>query len=226
MSLMLLITQANTLDITMPTVARTMICASTSALDTTGGTGARSVLIIGLDNGYNEISEVVAMNGVTATTATTLEFLRINFLYVLGDAGSLKTNQGNIWITDSADSFTGAGLPVLRVYHGIDVNWNVSTVGVYTIPINKIGIINQFKYISDTTVTKPMLFRLDMDFTNTTNGLGVTRCCELDLVGSQDFENTAFPNAPAKTDLLWYANLSAPGTNKITLFISMVLIDA
>jgi hypothetical protein len=75
------------------------------------GTGAWSVTVSGLDVNWNEIEEVIALNG-TAAVAGTKEFLRINAVMV-ASAGTGKTNAGNITVRDASAgttrNYVGAG---------------------------------------------------------------------------------------------------------------------
>lgn len=82
---------------TFPTVANILSIVSSSSNDTLLGTGARSVLIEGLDSTYTYQTEVVNMNGISSVT-TTKQFLRVNMVYVVS-AGTLQTNVGNITVT-------------------------------------------------------------------------------------------------------------------------------
>lgn len=102
-----------------PSVAAQMTLYSSSALDTT-----QSVLVEGLDANYNEISEVLVLNGQTGRQSA-LSYLRVNTLMVLVDSP-----VGNI-------SF-GTGLAVLGVpantYAYIHAGDNISNAAVYTVP--------------------------------------------------------------------------------------------
>jgi hypothetical protein len=67
---------------------------STSASDTSAGTGARVVLIEGLDSNYKEIFETIKLNGTTPVNSTQ-SFYRVNFLRTVS-AGTGKKNAGAI----------------------------------------------------------------------------------------------------------------------------------
>ena len=94
------------------TTAETMDVTSTSANDTSGGTGARQVLIDGLDNDFNHIRELVSLNGLTTVT-TSNSFLRINEANVAtsGSFGGTGTggNDGDITI-ESTDTSNLEGI--------------------------------------------------------------------------------------------------------------------
>lgn len=85
-------------DLDYLTSAETMDVVSTSALDAfPAGTGARRVLITGLDDNFLSINEIVELDGVTPVV-TTLSYLRINQAICL-DVGVLEQNAGDISIT-------------------------------------------------------------------------------------------------------------------------------
>lgn len=71
---------------TFPSSAAQLTITSSSASDTS----ALSVVILGLDANYNQISEVIALNG-TANVTSVLSYYRINGAYVANG-----TNVGNI----------------------------------------------------------------------------------------------------------------------------------
>ena len=79
-----------------PPSATTMTVSSSDTNDTSAGTGARTVLISGLDGDYNEISETITLNGQTPVT-TTNSFIRVNRAIVL-TAGSGGANAGIIYV--------------------------------------------------------------------------------------------------------------------------------
>jgi hypothetical protein len=70
------------------------------------GTGAHTIVIEGLDEDYKPVREEITLNG-TAAVDGTVEFLRINSVYV-GDVGSGGTNAGNITIRDDSAGTTRA----------------------------------------------------------------------------------------------------------------------
>ena len=102
-----------------PTIASVMTLYSTSVLDTT-----QAVLIDGLDANYDEVSEVVMLNGQTGTN-TVNQYLRINGLTVLNDS-------------PVGDIALGTGVALLGVptntYGFIAATDNISQSAVYTVP--------------------------------------------------------------------------------------------
>jgi len=112
--------------ITYLAAAETMNIASTSAADAAAGTGARTVLVQGVDNTGAALEEVVAMNGTT-NVLTVGSYLRVNSIVAL-TAGSGGFNAGNITATASA-----AG----TVQDEMDAGEGVSQSSHYTVPLGK-----------------------------------------------------------------------------------------
>lgn len=120
-----------------PSSAIQMKVSSTDANDTSAGTGARTVVVQGLDANYNEISETVTLNGQTAVT-TTASFLRINYAYV-ATAGSGLSAAGDIYIGTGTVT---AGVPA-TVYDIINYDYNNTTTGSYTVPAGYTAYVSQ-----------------------------------------------------------------------------------
>lgn len=120
-----------------PDAALNMTVSSSSANDTAAGTGARTVVVQGLDASYNEVTEVVTMNGQTAVTMSKA-MIRVNSAYV-ATAGSLKSAAGDIHIGTGALT---AGVPA-TTYNIIKYNYNTTTTGCYTVPAGHTGYLMQ-----------------------------------------------------------------------------------
>lgn len=123
--------------ITFPAAALQMTVSSTSANDTSAGTGARTVVVQGLDANYNEVSEIVTMNGQTAVTMTA-SLLRVNYAYVL-TAGSGNSAAGDIYIGTGTVT---AGVPA-TAYDIVKFDYNTTITGSYTIPANYTAYVSQ-----------------------------------------------------------------------------------
>lgn len=107
--------------------AAVMGISSSSASDTAAGTGARTVLIEGLDANYNEISETVTLNGQTAVN-TTNSYLRVFHLAVT-TAGSGGAAAGTIY---AGTGTVTSGVPA-NVYAVYGANGG-STACIWTVP--------------------------------------------------------------------------------------------
>lgn len=131
-----------------PSSATVMQVSSGSANDTnSSGTGARSIVVYGLDANYNEISETVLLNGQTQV-ATTKSYLRINDVEVV-TVGSNTSNVGVIYIgTGSAT----AGVPA-TAYGVCAAGYNQLTQSVYTVPAGYTAYISSYTFTSAATTT-------------------------------------------------------------------------
>lgn len=120
-----------------PAAALQMKVSSTSANDTSAGTGARTVVIQGLDANYVEISETVTLNGQTEVL-TAQSFFRINYAYV-ATAGSTNSAAGDIYFGTGTVT---AGVPA-TVYNIIKYDFNNTVTGHYTVPAGYTGYLSQ-----------------------------------------------------------------------------------
>ena len=79
--------------------AETMYLISDDVADTAAGTGARTVCITGLDSSFDEIKEIVTLNGLTPVTSVN-SYLRIQHVFVVL-SGSNESNVGTITMDPS-----------------------------------------------------------------------------------------------------------------------------
>jgi len=121
--------------ISYPAAAIAMKVSSSSLDDADLGTGARTVVINGLDSNYNEISETVTLNGQTAVN-TTASFLRIQSAYV-ATAGSGLAAAGTIYIGTGTVT---SGVPA-TIYGGIALGANISQTASWTVPAGYTGYV-------------------------------------------------------------------------------------
>lgn len=107
----------------LPSAAGVASVVSSDADDTAAGTGARTVTIEGLDADYEEISEVVTLNGITPVNSTN-SYLRVNSL-VVSSSGTSRANEGNITVSVGGN-----------VQRYISVGSGICHCSQYTIPAN------------------------------------------------------------------------------------------
>ena len=194
-------TPGSLLDITFPVSIITLGIASTSTNDNPSGSGARTILINGLDSNYDEMSEVVTLNGLLEVNSTK-QFLRVQSAVVMS-SGSTGWNEGTIYIGGSDNTFT-VGVPQQNVYRtiGIDSFDNkgigLSTPSTNTIPRGLKGITLNFKIDTDATLNKPLLVRaIYKPF-----GMGELTVGNLVFAGSEEFTFDGFPLFEEKTDII------------------------
>ena len=118
-----------------PTVASVLKISSTSANDTSAGTGARTIAIFGLDANYNEVSESVLLDGQNPVN-TGYSYLYINRFYVTS-VGSGGENAGNI---NAGTGVVTAGVPAV-LYDIIATGYNNRTTAHYCVPAGYTGYL-------------------------------------------------------------------------------------
>jgi len=121
------------------TTAVSLEAISSSANDTAAGTGARTVVVQGLDANFEEIEETITMAGLSASTATTAKFIRVHRAYVAtsGTYGTTTAGShiGNITIRVESAGAVQIYLPASPAPVG------QSNVARYTIPAGKTGYL-------------------------------------------------------------------------------------
>ncbi len=102
---------------------------SANANDTADGSGARTVILQGLDSNGNELSEIVTLNGTTPVT-TTNTWTRMNRAIVLtSGADNQNFNAGDITARGSDDNS--------NVYMVMPAGTNQTQIACYTVPAGK-----------------------------------------------------------------------------------------
>lgn len=91
------------------TSGETISIVSTSANDDSGNTGVNSVVVYGVDENWDEVIEVVTMDGITPVVTTSL-WIGINRVAVFL-SGTAQSNVGTITVTASGSGYTLAEMP-------------------------------------------------------------------------------------------------------------------
>lgn len=137
-----------------PPSATTMTVSSSDANDTSAGTGARTVLISGLDGSYNEISETITMNGQTPVT-TSNSYLRVNRALVL-TAGSGGANAGIIYVGTGTVT---SGVPANKYTTINGDGTNQSLQAFWTVPAGYTAYIYQTNISTGTSSATPAILK-------------------------------------------------------------------
>jgi len=203
-------------DLSFPATALQMTVSSSSASDTAAGTGARTVLISGLDANYDVITDTVTMNGQTAVT-TTKSFLRINNMLVT-TAGTGLANAGTIYI---GSGVVTAGVPA-TIYNVIAVGYNNTTSSQYTVPAGYTGylVVARIGLAQDTGTS---LITARTRFVGT-NGIAITGPL---IVTNNNISTQPFPypiSIAEKTRIQGEA-IGGAANNEASGFFEMVLIE-
>lgn len=187
----------NATDIVFPTAAEQMDVVSSSASDT-----AVSVLVVGLDASYNNIQEVVALNGTTAVT-TTASFLRINTVVVVSG-----NNVGTITLSDGS------------TYAKIAIGVGKSQASWYTVPAGHTFYLYRIDAFSATANgSHYLLFR---NKSITASGT-ILRVAETTFLNNMNIQRVVPFAYPEKTDIVFQAK-SSSSTNEAGIFAEGILI--
>ena len=85
-----------------------IVSSSVNDVNTTG-TGVQQLVIFGVDSEWNEVTEVIALNGTTTVT-TTNSFIGVNRMTIF-TSGTLDSNDGTITATATTSLNTMATMP-------------------------------------------------------------------------------------------------------------------
>lgn len=121
--------------------------AGGNANDTASGSGAREIILVGLNSTGNVIIESVATAGASASAATTQAFIRLTEAYVSKSgtyaSQSAGTQAGTITIENALGTEDWAVISDGALGKG------VSEIGAYTTPHNKSAVVNSISVSSD-----------------------------------------------------------------------------
>ena len=174
--------------------AVTMFVSSTSANDSGTGIGARTILIQGLDEDYNEIEETITLNGQTQV-ATQLSYLRVYRSFVTL-AGSNEGTSGVIYIGSSGAT---GGVPNSSVYASISVG-NQTQIAAYTVPAGHTLYIDEINFTAAVSQAQKLVH---CKFNSRDHGSNVFRTRFVQVIQSnQLIQSFKYPQEFAeKTDL-------------------------
>ena len=182
-----------------PTAAETLSVVSDDTDDASGGTGARTVEIEGLDSSWDVLTETVTMNGTTPVVTTGL-FLRVYRARVV-TAGSSGTNEGTITFTNTTSSNIIAQISVDNSGFG------QTLMACYTIPAGKTGYLISLDFSS--SKDNEHTFKLLTRDNTVTNAAWNTKEFANARGGFNQFRKYAINGFTEKTDLDFQAIASA-----------------
>lgn len=128
-----------------PTSATVMKVSSSSANDAAGNTGARTLLLSGLDANYNTVSETVTLAGQTAVN-TANSYLRIQSTQIL-TVGSNAGQVGTIYIGTGTVT---SGVPA-TVYWRSEIDYNNWSFAGFTVPAGYTAYITSYTITNQAT---------------------------------------------------------------------------
>lgn len=138
-----------------PITATALEFVSSSVNDTSAGTGAREITLIGLDTNWQEVTQILATNGLTAVDLTT-DLVRLYRWYV-SESGTY------------ANQTTGSHVGTLTIREdGAGQTWSTigitpfaigqSEIGAYTVPVGERAYVFIQELQVDSTKTVDAIF--------------------------------------------------------------------
>lgn len=215
-----------------PSSSGTFYLASTSANDTSAGTGARTIFIRGLletsTGVYEEGSETVTLNGQTSVATSLSTWFRVNLLFMLS-SGSTNQNQGEIYCADT-DTFT-AGIPAATTTVSAIVGPNATFndgFGLSTQGDVSVGTFQTFVFVlgniftDERNTTAKIVERYSQPFNSDTFQVGFYSA------GGRSYDYRGAGSYTAKTDVMLDVFDTASAANRLQIFtyyIEFCLID-
>lgn len=215
---------ASSLKYPTPTIATALEVISTDANDTADGDGAREITVVGLDNTWTEITQVVATNGLTAVPLP-IDMIRVYRWWVSASGTYATSTTGSHQGTISIQEVVGGAL----WFDGITTPYpkGQSDIAGYTIPIGFRAFIFIEAIVADSAKSVDVMFFKRVDADKITAPFSAMRVIK-DYVGvsSQGMSpgiNAPMDSFPEKTDLIFMAIVSV-GTAAVSIDYNLLLI--
>jgi hypothetical protein len=136
--------------------ATTLRLAAGNVADAAAGTGAREVTLQGLDASGNAITDTLTPNGVAASTATSLAFLRLYRAWV-SSSGTYATSAAGSHAADIVVE-NSAGGTTWATISSTDYPRSQSEIGAYSVPSGYKAIIPYVAAFTDSSKITSLLF--------------------------------------------------------------------
>ena len=203
------------------TSATALEAVSSSANDTSAGTGARTIIVRGLDSNYLPVTQTVTLNGVTPVALTT-NLVAVNRVSV-ATAGSGLTNAGTI------DVRTVSGSTIKKqISTGPTLGLGLDADFVFTIPSGYVGVLRKVSW-SATLVTGDITVYLQT--TTSTGTIQSTRGASKSSLSNTGF-NTAIGEIDfgvglilAAKDLLELRAIVSAGAGDLVAMADLILVN-
>ncbi len=205
-----------------PATAQTTTIVSTDAQDDiTGGTGAGSVKVFGLNGDFEEVSETVFLSGATAVTLvntyTRVYRAIVTGLGAGGTASGTATNAGTITIAAG-----GTTCAIIAIGHG------QTQQAIYTVPAGKRALLyNVYASIPGTAASKKAIITLRAR--EPSGVFAVKHQFSLDNAVKPDYSHDfSIPIGPfpAQTDILVRCETVTANDTEIAAGFDLLLVDS
>lgn len=189
----------------LPATGEPITCVSDDANDTAAGTGARTLTVSSLSNDYTEQTSTISMAGLSATTATSENILRIQPGTGVATVGTYGgSNVGTI---------TCSGTPSGDVRFTIAPGEGVSRLAAVTVPAGQSFYINAH-VVAPEGAKSPTVRFWAREYDASVNRPGTIEFRWPSLDNADHLHHETWEPFPAKTDV-YYSGFTAATTDAV-----------
>ena len=200
------------------------IKAGGDAADASGGNGAREVTLIGLDANGNEISEAIATNGISASSATSQSFMRLYRAYVSASGTYATAAAGShtaaITIENGAGGTDWASIDATGFPKG------QTEIAAYSVPAGYDGYVTSYKVSVDSSKTTDLILFQRANILESAAPYTAMRALRVfSLTAAAAPVNFEYPiKITGPADVGWMAKVSAT-TSAVSVNFEIVLVE-
>lgn len=198
-----------------PAAPTVMKISSSDTNDTSAGTGARTVYILGINGTGGYVEETVTLNGQTAVnTVNTYDAIERMTVLTVGSGG---VNAGVIY---AGTGTVTSGVPAVK-YSAIGIGDNTSLVGSWTCPTGYTGFLVSGKLTSATTnANQYILGKLKQRGTD-----GITRTAAITtFAGGDSSYDFAYPIQISAGESITATATGRGNNNDVSSYFQIVLV--
>lgn len=208
-----------------PTTATALEFVSSDANDTSAGTGAREVTVIGLNGSWQEVTQTVTTNGTTAVALGT-NLIRLYRWYV-SSSGTYATQStgshaGTLTIRESGGGATWSTIGIAPFPTG------QSQIGSYTIPTGYTGyLLSKNIFVDSTKEADIYFFQRPLANDVSSPFSGAMRLFEREVGVTGGFElKTVAPKGPFVGPCdLGFMGKTSTGTAEVSVEFELLLVQ-
>lgn len=207
-----------------PTAAVGLEIVSSAANDTSAGSGAQKVTVVGLDASFVEQSQEITMNGTTPVAIGT-SLIRVYDIYV-SEAGTYGTtgvgaNTGTITVRVASVGATWGIIDLIGAY-----GRGEAQIGCYTVPSGKTAyLLNTFVHVDDTKVVDFYCFeRAEADDVSTPFSAMRLKAEYKGVSGGRELVPRGPRKFTEKSDIIWLGLVDS-GTADAGIDFELLIVD-
>lgn len=200
--------------------------AGGNANDTAAGTGARTILLQGLDATGTLQTSTLTTAGASASAASSETYIRLFRAYVATSGTYASSSAGSHSAAITIEK--AAGSEDWLTIGATDFPKGQSEVGCYTVPLGKVAYIPTYKFSTDSTKSTDLLLFQRRDILQTEAPYSAMRLVhEVQAVAGTGVIRPEVPFGPfpTLTDLGFMSKVST-GTGSVSVNFEIFLVDA